>query len=62
MRPYVKQSHTRLVLHPSSGLFNSRVGLALIAGVLLASVPVLLLTDRTPLGGTIFPKETGVQG
>ena len=62
VRPYIKLSYTRLVLQPSSDLFNDRVGLALIVRVLLASELVLLLTHSVQLGGPIFPKDTGGQG
>ena len=57
MRPYVKLSHTRLVLHPSSDLFNGRAGLALIVGVLLACELILLLTDSVHSEGRYFRKK-----
>ena len=62
MQPSIKLSfsYTRLVLHPSSNLFNGRAGLALIVGVLLACELILLLTDSVQLGGPVFPKETEV--
>jgi hypothetical protein len=32
MQPYIKLTHTRVVLHPSSDLFNGKAWLALIVG------------------------------
>jgi hypothetical protein len=63
MQPHTRHSHTRLVLHAlsdlfnPSDLFNGRAGLACMVGVLLASEPLLLLTDRVELEGPIFRKK-----
>jgi hypothetical protein len=63
MQPHTRHSHTRLVLHAlsdlfnPSDLFNGRAGLACMVGVLLASEPLLLLTDRVEVEGPIFRKK-----